>query len=267
VGHIRERLSAQHGPDSLNSLDFSRFNFSRRPGESFDDAIDRHTGFFETQMQKATDASEIRSYIAKHHGEEEASLVHVDPKRNWNLPQDASRQDAIAQAAKQVISRNRLLSDIGAVRRSAEAIVGPDRASKIDWSQVKPLNMKKGQTQEQAAEDYAMTLLYRAKAFSPDEIKAHDHAAIQREIVRKLGPEKAAKVTIPSDWRVKPKRGQSRQDAIAGSTVALLQDKGLIDRSGQNRIAEIHSVRSRIEKKAERERLKKAGIPGKDKGK
>jgi hypothetical protein len=255
--NIRDAIKERHGEDAANNLDFSKWFFSRRPGESFDGAIARHISPFENQVQRSKDASDIRAHIAKHYGHDEAAQVHVDSRRNWNLPTDQTRPDAIAQAARSAYNRNRLMADIGAVRKAAEKIVGVDRAAKIDWSQVKPFAVKKGQDQESAAENYAKTLLYKAKVFSADEVHSHDHAAIHREIERKLGPEKAASIQIPDEWRVKPKRGQTREDAIRGSTVALLQLKGLIDKSGESRVAEKHSVRTNIRNKKARAAAKK----------
>ncbi|HLP40306.1 MAG TPA: hypothetical protein VK465_02255, partial [Fibrobacteria bacterium] len=247
---IQARIKDKFGETVAQNLDYENWNFSRRPEESLDKAVDRHLDRFQRQAWNAKDTSDIRDQLLKAYGEKDASQVYIDPKRNWNLPQDESRADAIALAARLAYSRSRMLSDVGAVRKAAQAIVGPERADKINWGEVRPLTLKKGQDQESAAKDYAMTLLYKARAFTPEETKAHDHAALRREMARKMGgEEKISGIKIPDEWRVQARPGQKREDAIRGSALALLQHLGKIDRAGENRVAEVHSVRARTRKK------------------
>jgi TrbL/VirB6 plasmid conjugal transfer protein len=248
---IRSRIAQNYGEEAAKGLSLQNLAFTRRPGETFEDAVNRNYASVERGQRNASDANEIQGYIAKHFGEEEASRVFISPKRDWNLPKDDTRIDRVAQYARQAVNSNRLMSDVSDVRKAAESIVGQERANKIDWSTVRPLKeLKATDDRQEAISNYAMTLLYKARAFTPEETRQHDHAAIRKEIARKLGPDKAAKVIIPDEWRVAAKRGQPRMEAIRGSTVALLQQQGLIDKAGDNTIAEKHSVRSKLRHKA-----------------
>lgn len=253
---INKRLSETFGEDAGKAFPSEGIPFSKRAGESFDAAVDRQYEMTAKKWANTQDAKDIRDYIAKHHGEDEAQKVFISPNRNWNLPKDGTRIDQIAQHARHAVNNNRLMSDVSDVRKAAEGFVGTERASKIDWSNVRALkDLKPNENRQAAIDNYAMTLLYRARAFTPEETKMHDHAAMRKEIERKLGPEKAAKVAIPDEWRVTAKRGQARADAIKGSTVALLQQQGLIDRLGQTgagSVSDRHSVRSRDRNKKNR---------------
>ena len=66
--------------------------------------------------------------------------------------------------------------------------------------------------------------------------RAEAQEAVRTAAAGLIGPEKAKSLVVPDSFSLKPRKGQSRQEAIAGAAEGLLRKQGLIDEGTQTRM-------------------------------
>jgi len=179
----------------------------------------------------------VREYVRSQRGAEVAAGLTF-PDR-WRLPQRVgqSREEAVAKVGEAYL-RSRRVEDMQAgLRREAAALAGEDKAQALRVPANFRLKMRRKQSEEEALRSAAMGLLRSQGLLEGDLKRKVDHEAIRREAIRVLGPDRAQKLSIPADWTILPKKGQSAQEALEGSTRALMQRQGLIDKKDENAIA------------------------------
>lgn len=179
----------------------------------------------------------VREHVARRLGTDAAAAMTFPEK--WRLPQRVgeTRDEAVKRAAEGYI-RSRKLEDTQAqLRREMARLVGPERAASVSIPPNFRLKPRRGQQEEEALREAALGLLRTGKDLEPDQKRKLDHEAIAREAVRILGAERAKRLVIPPDWAIIARKGQSPRQALEGSTRALMQQQGLIDKKDENEIA------------------------------
>ncbi len=192
-----------------------------------------------TEGEKASqnDKKALQEYVASKVGREKAS--------NILFPEGFRIRPGINQTYDQALKSNgdRLAKGIerdaakAGVLEAASKLVGPEKASALVMPEFFAIKPRKGQNAQQAIAGAAEGLLRKQGLLDESTQVKMDHSALKEYMTKKLGPEKAKDILVPSAWRVVSKRGQSRQQAIEGSATALMQHLGLIDKKKENAIA------------------------------
>jgi len=199
--------------------------------------LERTMATSEKDKQVKRDQGNFREQLAERVGPERAASVI--------LPEGWMVRPGINQTYEAALASNvdRVAKDLerqesqDAVRTAAAGLVGKEAAANLKMPPSFSLKPRSGQTQSDAALAAADSMLRKQGLMDePTQVRI-DHAAVKDFMLTKLGPERAGDILVPSAWRVMPKKGQSRKEAIAGSATALMQQLGLIDQKGSNRIA------------------------------
>lgn len=179
----------------------------------------------------------VRDYVAQRLGKEAATAMTF-PDR-WRLPQRVgqSKDEAVKRAAEGYLKSRTVEDTQAGLRREAARLIGAEQAANLTFPKNFRLKPRRGQQAEEALREAALGLLRSQKNLDPTVKRTLDHHAIQREAVRVLGVERAQKLVIPPDWAVITRKGQSPREALEGSTRALMQKQGLIDKKDENTIA------------------------------
>ena len=191
----------------------------------------------QARKSRLREQEDVRKHVAEHLGSEAAEAMTFPEK--WRLTQRAgeSRDEAIQRAAGGYI-RTRRVEDIeGQLRKEIAKVIGPEQAAAMSLPENFRLKPRRGQKEEEALREAALGLLRTKKDLAPDQKRKLEHEAIAREAVRILGKERAANLTIPPEWAIITRKGQSPKQALEGSTRALMQQQGLIDKKDENEIA------------------------------
>jgi hypothetical protein len=179
----------------------------------------------------------VREYVAGKLGPEAAEGMTFPEK--WRLTQRVgqSREEAISRAAEGFIRSRKVEDTQSQLRREMARIIGPEQAAAVSIPTNFRLKPRRGQQEEEALREAALGLLRSRKDLDPDQKRTLDHQAIAREAVRVLGAERAKKLVIPPEWAIIPRKGQTPKQALEGTTRALMQQQGLIDKKDENEIA------------------------------
>ena len=191
----------------------------------------------ESRKTRRREQDAVRDHVAGRLGAEAAAAMVFPDK--WRLPQRAgeSREDATKRAAEGYV-RTRRVEDVQAqLRREMTRLVGQENAADISIPPNFRLKPRRGQKEEEALREAALGLLRTRKDLDPGQKRRLEHEAIGREAVRILGAERAQAMVIPPDWSIITRKGQSPKQALEGSTRALMQQQGLIDKKDENDIA------------------------------
>lgn len=201
----------------------------------------------------------VREHVAKTLGAEAAQAMTF-PER-WRLPQRVGQsfEESVAKTAASFL-KNRKVEDLDkSMRMMAAKLVGADKAAAMTIPKNFRLKPRRGQSEEDALRTAAIGLLRKEGGVDPSLRAKLDHEAIQRESIRILGAEKGKLVRIPPDWSILPRKGQTAKEALEGSTRALLQKQGLIDKKDENEIAIKYRYALARKRKAGRKPSKKSG--------
>ncbi len=179
----------------------------------------------------------VRDYVKDRVGAEAASALTFPDK--WRLTQRVgeTRDEAVKRAAEGYVRSHRMEDTQVQLRREMAKLVGPEKAASISIPPNFRLKPRRGQQEEEALREAAMGLLRTRKDLEPDQKRKLEHESIGREAVRILGSERAKGLVIPPDWAIIARKGQSQRQALEGSTRALMQQQGLIDKKDENEIA------------------------------
>jgi TrbL/VirB6 plasmid conjugal transfer protein len=116
-----------------------------------------------------------------------------------------------------------------AVREHVAKVLGPDVAQAMTFPERWRLPQRVGQSFEESVAKVAASFLKNRKVEDIDKSL--------REVAAKLvGSEKAAAMVIPKNFRLKPRRGQSEDDALRTATLGLLRKDAGIDPNMRSRL-------------------------------
>ena len=160
------------------------------------------------------------------------------PER-WRLPRRVgeSFEESVKRAGDGFLRSRKVEDTHGSLRREIGKIIGEEQAAAFPVPQNFRLKPRRNQSESEALRDAALGLLRSQKTVDPEVRKKLDQEATMREAVRVLGAERAQKLVIPADWAIVTYKGQSARQALEGSTRALMQKQGLIDKKDENEVA------------------------------
>jgi hypothetical protein len=191
----------------------------------------------ESRKARRKEQDAVRGYVADKLGAAAADSMTFPEK--WRLSQRVgeSREEAVKRAAESYVRSRKVEDTQTQLRREMARLVGPERAASVSIPANFRLKPRRGQQEEEALREAALGLLRTRKDLEPDQKRRLEHEAINREAVRVLGAERAKRLVIPPDWAIISRKGQSPRQALEGSTRALMQQQGLIDKKDENEIA------------------------------
>ncbi len=191
----------------------------------------------EPLKQRRKEEEAVRTHVENALGKDIAKSMLFPEK--WRLSQRVGQsfEESVAKTAEGFI-RTRKIQDMDKnLRQAATNLAGPEKAAALDIPKNFRLKPKRGQSEEEALKSAALGLLRKQGGIDTGLKKKLDREAIGKEAIRILGAQRAKQVQIPSDWGIVARKGQTAQQALEGSTRALLQKQGLIDKKEENTIA------------------------------
>lgn len=140
-----------------------------------------------------------------------------------------------------------------AVRDYVASRLGKDAASAMTFPEKWRLTQRVGQSREEAIQRAAEGYLRSRKV---DDLQA----SLRQEAARLVGAEQAQALSIPKNFRLKPRRGQQAEEALREATLGLLRSQKNLDPSVKQTLGHLAIQREAV-RILGRERAQKVVIP------
>jgi hypothetical protein len=191
----------------------------------------------EGHRARKREEDEVRRHVAGALGADAAAAMSFPEK--WRLIQRVGepREESVRRAAAGYVKSRRMEDVQSRLRAEMGKLVGQEQAAAMELPANFRLKPRRGQKEEEALREAALGLLRTRRDLDPAQTRKFEHEAIAREAVRILGTERASRLVIPPEWAIVAHKGQSPRQALEGSTRALMQQQGLIDKKDENAIA------------------------------
>jgi hypothetical protein len=116
-----------------------------------------------------------------------------------------------------------------AVRSAVSAVLGPDVAKAMPFSNTWRLSQRAGETMEAAAQRCAEGYIRTRKV-------EDQSTAVRNEAARLLGPERAHEFVLPDNFKLKTKRGRTDAEAATTAAIGLMKKQGLLSEGTQKQL-------------------------------
>jgi hypothetical protein len=135
------------------------------------------------------------------------------------MPSTLQRAErALAEASRGRDSQKARRREQDAVRDYVAGKLGPEAAAGMTFPEKWRLTQRVGQSREEAVSRAAEGFI-RSRKIEDTQFQ------LRREMARIIGPEQAAAISIPANFRLKPRRGRSEEGALREAALGLLRTK------------------------------------------